>query len=311
MGLIWVYEKGKPPDQRATKVQCRVNGYFGSVRPNGSLDESLEPKLADLENECNDVLFCAKSDLFDWSSTANRNRLAFYAALLFCRATQKRNLTVRSWEKSHQDLSDLMLDTQYLEDMADHYSRETQQSISPAHIRAGLLSVAMRTNTSRVAKNLFLDKLLAHAHLIKDELLSRKWQVWKSPPDADFITSDNPVITWKPDRRDMWTIGCGFRVEGAVTALPLCPSRCLVMGINGSEYRTLQTDDVVKLNTAVIRLSDRYVYSQNLSAQVETIVNECGGEEQYGVKAFTRPPVNTPTLADFMKRRIASHQTLR
>jgi hypothetical protein len=130
MGLIWVYEKGKPPDQRATKVQCRVNGYFGSVRPNGSLDESLETKLAELENECNDVLFCATSDLFDWSSTANRNRLAFYAALLFCRATQKRNLTVRSWEKSHQDLSDLMLDTQYLEDMADHYSKETQQSIS-------------------------------------------------------------------------------------------------------------------------------------------------------------------------------------
>jgi Protein of unknown function (DUF4238) len=133
--------------------------------------------------------------------------------------------------------------------------------------------------------------------------------VWKSAPDAEFIISDNPVISWKPNSRDVWMIGCGFKVEGAVTALPLCPTRCLVMGLNGREYRTLEKQSVMKVNTTMIRLCDKYVYSHTFSPEVEAIVSECAGEEVYGVKAFTRPKANTPTLEEFMRGRIFRHPT--
>jgi hypothetical protein len=53
----------KEPDERATSLQGVENGYFGYVKPDGTLEESLETRLANLENECNDILPHAKSDL--------------------------------------------------------------------------------------------------------------------------------------------------------------------------------------------------------------------------------------------------------
>ena len=77
-GRICVYEKGRQPHQRSTSVQGAEKGYFGFVRPNGSLEESLEKDLADREEECGEVLACARSELFDWTSAASRNKLACY-----------------------------------------------------------------------------------------------------------------------------------------------------------------------------------------------------------------------------------------
>ena len=70
LGELWVYERGKEPVLRSTKVQGAENSYFGVVRADGRVDESLESQLARLEAECNDVLVCSQSDLFDWSSSA-------------------------------------------------------------------------------------------------------------------------------------------------------------------------------------------------------------------------------------------------
>jgi hypothetical protein len=88
-GRVWVYQRGKKPQQRATSVQGRENGYFGFVRPDGTLEESLETRLAKLEKACQDTLVCAKSELFCWSS-AHRNNLAFYASLLFQKGNGRR-----------------------------------------------------------------------------------------------------------------------------------------------------------------------------------------------------------------------------
>src|SRR5258708_2728264 len=96
-GRIWVYEKGKSPSHRGTSVQGVENGYFGTVRPDGSLEESLEADLAEREKECGDAFVSAKSELFDWTSTSSRNKIAFYAALLFSRATQRRTLSANNW----------------------------------------------------------------------------------------------------------------------------------------------------------------------------------------------------------------------
>src|SRR5581483_8586457 len=95
-GLIWVYQSGKKAQLRGTSVQGVENGYFGFVRPDGSLEESFETELAQRENECNDVLVFAKSDLFHWPP-GSREKLAFYAALLYSRATQRRQFSVTNY----------------------------------------------------------------------------------------------------------------------------------------------------------------------------------------------------------------------
>jgi len=82
-GLVWVYEKGREPQERSLRVQGKQKGYFAVLRQDKSVDdEAAEAEITALENECNDALFCGKSELFDWSSYAHRKKLAFYAA--FC-----------------------------------------------------------------------------------------------------------------------------------------------------------------------------------------------------------------------------------
>jgi hypothetical protein len=84
----------KKPEPRWIHRAGREAGYFGVVMPDGTLEESFESKLAAMEHDCDDVLASARSDLFH-CSVRSRHKLAFYAALLHSRATQRREWTGR------------------------------------------------------------------------------------------------------------------------------------------------------------------------------------------------------------------------
>ena len=58
-GRVWVYQKSREPAERGTTVQGFENGYFAFIRPDGKADESLEPRLAELEGACGDNLVFA------------------------------------------------------------------------------------------------------------------------------------------------------------------------------------------------------------------------------------------------------------
>ncbi len=56
------------------------------VRAEGTLEESLETDLMKIENECNEILICAKSELFH-GPAVSPEKLGFHAGLLYARAT--------------------------------------------------------------------------------------------------------------------------------------------------------------------------------------------------------------------------------
>jgi hypothetical protein len=51
---------------------------------------------------------------------------------------------------------------------------------------------------------------------------------------------------------------------------------------------------VGKVSEALIRLSDRHVYSRKRSSEVKRMVNRCAGTVRYGVNAFLPAPVRGP-----------------
>jgi hypothetical protein len=132
-GRIWVYEKGKAPSQRATTVQGAENGYFGFIRPDGTLDESLETELAKRENECNDVLVCAKSDLFHWP-IGSHDKLAFYCGLLYSRATQRRTFAGRNHFDMVAELRQAA-DEQFIAVVTEHLTKALGTSVRAAAVR--------------------------------------------------------------------------------------------------------------------------------------------------------------------------------
>jgi hypothetical protein len=302
-GRIWVYEKGAEPDERGTSVQGREKGYFGFVRPDGSLEESLESDLADRENECGDVLVSAKSVLFDWTSTASRNKLAFYAGLLFSRATQRRTFTAENWVNLQKRFVELVNDDSYVNDLAVHY-RKRYQEATPVRVRERLLKLAEDIKSKAYAKNVFLSDLYSNAEFIRNILLPRLWSVWRAPEGSEFITSDNPLVTFLPINGE-FAPGHGFGVPGVVAAFPLAPSAALIVGVPGRpEPHTVEAAQVMKLNELIVRLCDRYVYSRTRSIDVQRIVDESAGSARYGKAAFTRAGLKMPDIKDFMRRHL-------
>jgi hypothetical protein len=89
-GQFWVYAKGSEPRLGTPKSEGVENGYFGLPGETGELDESLEWKLAEMENEANDLLVMAGNQTFVWS-IFYRQKMANYVALLYARTKARRD----------------------------------------------------------------------------------------------------------------------------------------------------------------------------------------------------------------------------
>lgn len=299
--LVWVYQKNKTPAQRATVIQGAENGYFSLVRPDGTRDESFEIRLADLEGDCGDTLFLAASPFFDLHSASRRNTLAFYAALLFCRATQRRSQSEKTFRTIWQEFAEAIADDVYIADLSRHYSRKANKQVTPEEIRIILTKLAeSQMRQPEAVRNSFVDDLLLLTESVKNMLLQKPWQIWRTPAGAEFVTSDNPVVTFVPLRNGEWHPGHGFGSPDVVAAFPLAPSACLAMGTNGPESITVDAGQVAKVNEIVIRACGRFVYSKTFSAEIRQHVDAYGGSTKYGETAFLLPM--RPSAKDFIRK---------
>jgi hypothetical protein len=303
-GKVWVYEKGKQPQLRATKSQGYECGYFGIVRADGSLDESMEKNLAVLEERCNDILVSSRYELCDLRSLSNRNLLAFYATLLFQRSTSRRTFSALNWSKLKAPYEKLASNEEYLKDAAEHYSQAMSEPVSPEHIRTVILNQAERFLQKDAAKNSFLLDLLFNVEMIQREFVSKPWQVWEAPTGVEFVTSDNPLVTYLPLTPELWHPGHGFRQPKVVVAFPLAPTACLTMGIVGREFERVSEATVMQTNDIVIRASDRYVYSRTLSDKIAEMVNEFGSTSVPGKTAFVGPMPDERRIEAHMRQSI-------
>jgi hypothetical protein len=297
------YEREKQPQQRSTSVQGRENGYFGLVRPDGRLEESLESRLAKLEKECGDTLLCAKSELFCWSS-AHRNNLAFYASLLFQRATQSRNVNKKQWDSIQKDFAEAVADGKFLDDLAIHYSAKFNKQLTREELRGVLSRTLKKLRRPSEAKNTYLEKLLWQTEYIKNILLGKPWQIWRASAGTEFVTSDNPLVTFVRLSGDLLHPGYGFQRPGVVAAFPLAPSCCLAMGPNGPESVVFDHKHVMMINEVTVRLADRFVYSRTRDEEIRKLVDDQGGTAKYGETAFLPVGIEMPSIESFLRRHL-------
>ena len=193
-GRVWVYEKGRDPEPRSTSRRGRENGYFGFILPDGTLDESVESELAQREGECNEVLFCARSGLFHWPS-GSKEKIAFYAALLHSRATQARDFNTKNLTVSFNLMKEAASDETLIQEIAQKLGAASDD------IRKGLELFSKRPPDKVAAKNNYLSNLTYNSE-VKSQMLLKKtpWRVLRPPHGKEFITSDNPLVTFIPSR---------------------------------------------------------------------------------------------------------------
>ena len=295
-GRLWVYEKGKEPKLRSTSQQGRENGYFGFVLPSGRLDESFEGELAQLEGECNEALACARSSLFHWPY-GSRKKIAFYAALLHSRATQARDFAAKNLTVSFNLMKEAASDESLLEEIA------RRVGASPDVIRKGIELWSSRPPDGVAQRNAFLKDLISHSE-IKSEMLLKKtpWRVLRPPQGEEFITTDNPLVTFIPLSNGKLHPGYGFNVKNSVSVFALAPDACLAMG-KSTVPDTMSKATFLELDETVISTCDRYVYSKTRSDSVQAIVQCHAGEVRYGVNALLPIGVKVPDARQLIRQR--------
>lgn len=295
-GRIWVYESQKTPSQRATTVQGLENGYFGYMRIDGFIEGSMElafeKHLAQKEIQSNDVLVCAKSYLYHWPP-GSREKLAFYIGLLYARSTQRRSFTEKVWLQMQKDIDLALEDEIYLTELASKLSVKHDRAMSGEDIRREALRMVTGARTKGALKNAFLFNLLLIADTLARTLLKKNWQVWYASERDEFITSDNPLVSFRVLQDQQLSVGEGFAKDGVIASFPLAPSACLVIGPSGTS-RMVDKGTVMRVNEAVIRLCNRYVYSRSFSKDIQGIVDRYAGRVRYGINAFLPPTPPVP-----------------
>ena len=174
----------------------------------------------------------------------------------------------------------------YVRDVAAHFSEETGEYIAPDQIREMIQRQAQGFTDKDLVRNTFVGDLLANVDIIKTEFVAKPWQVWEAPNEVEFVTSDNPLVTFLRITDELWHPGHGFRQENVVVAFPLSPRACLTMGIAGSEFLRVSESAVWRINEIVIRCSDRFVYARTPNAKIAQLVEAVGTTSVPGQNAF-------------------------
>jgi hypothetical protein len=306
-GLVWVYESGKEPDQRSLRVQGKQKGYFATLQDDMSMDdEATEAAVTALENECNDVLFCSKSELFDWSSSAHRRRLALYATFLYSRATQRRVHSEKVGLNTYEEFRKAAADSELMRDLSDAVNTAAKQQVFTADsMRDCVLKLVRKGRDPKEINTDFVSELRSLAEHLAGIVLQKHWQVWRAPEGAEFVTSDNPVMNFIPLKHGPFNPGHGFNRPGVLTAFPLAPSVCLIMGVpaGNTDSRRVDAETVTMTNEALISICDRFVYSKTRSDQIQALVQQCAGTFKYGENSLMPVGIKLPSVRGFLRRR--------
>jgi hypothetical protein len=265
---IWVYEKGKEPAYRATRIQGAENGYFAFVRPDAKLDESLEERLAALEGSCLETLELTATPFFDIQSASRRNALALYASMLFCRAKQRRGRSEKTYADLHRQFADLIQDDAWLTEVTARYIERTGDSVRPHVLKERIALFASRMEDKKELRNNFVEDLIHTTEIMKNVALQKSWQLWRAPRGLEFVTSDNPLVTFIDLGNGRLNSGHGLRKQDTIGIFPIAPHVCVAMGPQGPESVTIESAAVTLVNRVIIELCERYVYSRIKSEEL-------------------------------------------
>src|ERR1039458_7125359 len=226
-GHLWVYQQNSVPRRGTSKSEGAENGYFAYPLPSGSLNESLEGVLAQIEDRFANILVGLSIGRFA-PTLANRRVTAEYVGLMFARSRGRLAGTKWVLAKVSTLMSQLDQDG-FLDEIATAATKRYKAVVTRDQIAQVIKNLAERNLTPVETKRAFLSDLLFNAGLIANSIIELPWQVWLSTGATEFVTSDTPVSTAVFGGGRLMP-GVGFGVRGALGFFPLSPQACLVMG---------------------------------------------------------------------------------
>lgn len=305
--MLWVYQRGARPFPSTPNSVGKEKGYFAVTGPDGRRDESMEKALSALEGKGAALLPLMNCETYVMSSRDVETILG-YMSLMFARTTARRGLNAKMLGHIRDAYKDLAADPNWLCEQAAAYERFSGAVTSPDDISAATARVLLKLAKPEYANNNFVQGLLRIAETVYAELRGKPWQIWEAPEPAQFITTDNPVVTLGPGTWGSYSPGWGLRTPGVTVLFPISNRCCFLTGGGvgpGRRYwRKATIKDVKSINEAMAMSMDRWAYSATLDPDVEWLINHLGGNIKYGVNAFVPSWMNNAT--EDIKARVRS-----
>lgn len=209
---IWRFSKsaGAPELKRIEKVAVKFHLYAPN-RSDGRRDDSMERKLAQLENFFGDRMWAAVcNDFPDYSWEPLRKMVALLAAVTWLRTPHQ----FEQWKSVHRHLVDFYSGFERLPDKV---------GMNGQRFKLDHASWPAFRDATEDGMKVAWHGWLGNAAEIATALMKMRWAVVFSETPV-FITSDNPVLvgdTINPHR--------GLKHSEMMVTFPLSPTRMLVM----------------------------------------------------------------------------------
>jgi len=191
--------------------------------------------------------------------------------MLFCRAKQRRGRSEKTYADLHRQFADLIQDDAWLTEVTARYIERTGDSVRPHVLKERIALFASRMEDKKELRNNFVEDLIHTTEIMKNVALQKSWQRWRAPRGVEFVTSDNPLVTFIDLGNGRLNSGHGLRKQDTIGIFPIAPHVCLAMGPQGPESVTIESARVQESWSA----TNRFVYFLSHARHIVAFAGNC------------------------------------
>jgi len=288
---LWVYERGQTaPKPSKPKYEGHRLNYYAIEQ-----DENRTNQVEDMFSRVESMVAPVTKKLGNRQATLTDDEcdtLYTFVALSWVRVPAARDYSDRIFAES---LKKYMQAT--AEDSEAFYARikdfesQTGRRVDD-YEKVRKFALEGQYTATQTSNAFNLRETLATGVTISKTLISEYgYELLYAPSDLHYLTGDNPVVTFMPDRNGTASVGCGFGHPTTRVLMPLNKRVSLLMyrGAQGDRLEA-SADRVRRINDLTMAIAQEKMYSPEGTRRLARIFAERGCKVRYGENAFMPHP---------------------
>jgi hypothetical protein len=298
---LWKYEKGLPPNGKASPSRMTAHENFFADPQNRDLESEIETALAQkIEEPVNAFLQNLCSPPLNLSDSQRRH-MTRYITLLFSRSRARREGSKHIQDLLSKALSSFLHNDIQLRTVAAHWSMQLffegkRGLVTIPQVVEAAKKLLTYSRTNEATQSSFVSQVQGAMTYFDDGLFQGEWRLIRASPEEPFILSDSPVTTWVRDENGTVQLGSGIARPDVELLLPLSPLTCLHIVPKGTRTRPTQTPNVEEVNRAQAAFAYRACFANHKSSAIDDLVQKHISTARIGKDVFTLWHMNYDNL---------------
>ena len=263
-GKVWLFDRKTHYYREGAPINIGVQrDFYTTVDNAGVSNDSVEKMLASLEGAVWPVLDRLNGRAAE-IDTEDRAHLALFVALMRTRTPAFDQMSNNMTNMMFQWLARARNPTP--EVVAEDYKKATGKMIAPAEAREIFDAIHSGEYFVDTPRQNNIKMMLDIATQLGQAIVTMSWTIYKTTPDHNFVTSDNPFIVVPPLGKDTTLEGTGPLSPGATNLIPLSSSTLLCARQDGTgalRFVRANRDFVRFANQLVASASDRFLLARD------------------------------------------------